>query len=307
MMTKLRKRRFDHFLIWGHGIAHQEEILEHIRGEPAFRILEIRRHAPRNIERFVREVYSFDYAPFEHLESKTRYLLDVPPEVVFVFIENLDVQDVVCGEGAFRHVECMRVKSVKEAIRDALNPRINGCRSEHHVVHASDNELQTHKMLQYLGIEGGIGGLRSGGHALLHQAPHHLAEFDCFSLRRIPMSKLACSLLRVDPASGSALSPEVRSIEASPHYQCLQGDPKAYADYYSQSPGLHQTDDHSAQNLQQLAVDFSYLEEPHEAAYIVVRYEAQSGHFIVMDGLHRAAILANQQAADVIVAVVDEA
>jgi hypothetical protein len=305
MMTMLRKRRFDYFLIWSHGIAQQKEILQYIRGEQAFRILEIRRHVPRNLERFVREVYSFDYAPFEHLKSKTRYLLDLPPEVVFIFIENLDVQDVVCGEETFRHVECVRVKSVKEAIRDALNPRIDGHRSEHHVVHASDSELQTHKMLQYLGFEGGIDGLRAGGHVLLHQAPHHLARFGCFSLRRIPMSKLACSLLRVDPASGSAAEHEVRGIDASPHYQCLQENLDSYADYYSQSPGIYQTDDHSAQNLKQLAVDFSYLKEPYETAYIVVRYEARSDRFIVMDGIHRAAILANQQATGVVVAVVD--
>jgi len=306
MKTRLRKRRFDYFLIWGHGLPHREAIVEHIRREPRLRILAMRRHVPRDLERFVREVYSCDYAPFEHLESKTRYLLDVPAEVEFIFVENEDVEDELCGEGAFRHVECMRIKRLKEAIRDDLNPRFQGMRSENHVVHASDNEHQTHAILQLLGFGAGIDHLRSGGHALLPHAPHHLANYRGFLLKKIPLAKLACRLLRVDRSAGGTPRHDVEAITASPHFRCLQGASQAYEDYYAQSPGVHQTDDHSVHNLRQLARDFCYLEAPHETAYIVTRYEPRSDRFIVMDGLHRAAVLASQQARDVVVAVVHD-
>jgi len=125
-------------------------------------------------------------------------------------------------------------------------------------------------------------------------------------LKKIPLAKLACRLLRVDGSVGAPPHHDVEAITASPHFRCLQGASQAYEDYYAQSPGVHQTDDHSVHNLRQLARDFCYLEAPHETAYIVTRYEPRSDRFIVMDGLHRAAVLASQQARDVVVAVVHD-
>lgn len=300
---RLKKSRFDYFLIWGHGIPHLEEILEAIRRERDLEILTILRHRPRNLGKFVRVVYSCDYAPFEHLESKTRYLLSVPAEAVFVFVRNRDVQDEICGDGAHRHLECMRIKALKESIRDAFNPRRESVRSEDHVVHASDNTLQTDRILKYLGYREGIEFLRSGGHSMLDQIPHHIPSMRSFAVRRITMSKLVCKLLKKNCDRDAPLRFEIRSINESPHFECLEGNSQIYDDYYERLRGLVLTDDHCAENLLRLAEQFEYLAPPHETAYILSRYVPESDQYLVIDGLHRASILASQGATDAIVAV----
>ena len=151
-----KKQRYDYFLIWGHGLPHQEQILEMIQADPALKIIDIRPFRPRDLPRFVNEIYSCDYAPREHLKAKTEYLLTLPiNDVVVIFVLNTDVQEVMRGEGAFRHPECDRIKRIKDAIRNRFNPRVDGKRSEWHVVHASDSEAQTSRLFRYLQFVGG--------------------------------------------------------------------------------------------------------------------------------------------------------
>lgn len=146
-----KKQRYDYFLIWGHGLPYLEQILQMIQGDATLKIIDVRRFRPRNLPRFVNEIYSCDYAPREHLKAKTEYLMTLPVnDVVVIFVLNTGVQEVMRGEGAFRHPECDRIKRLKDAIRNRFNPRIDGKRSEWHVVHASDSEAQTSRLYRYL-------------------------------------------------------------------------------------------------------------------------------------------------------------
>jgi hypothetical protein len=148
--------RYDYFLIWGNGLRYKNQIIDEIRKDNNFQIVKILHHKPKTIKKLVQAIYSYDYAPFWHLKSKTEYLLKTTPEVEFIFVKNIDPREDYVGEGDFRHVESQTVKHLKETIRDKYNERKDDRRTEEHVVHASDNQEQTDYILRYLGFNEGL-------------------------------------------------------------------------------------------------------------------------------------------------------
>ena len=148
--------RYDYFLIWGNGLKYRDQIINEIRKDSNFQIIKILHHKPKNIKELVQAIYSYDYAPFCHLKSKTEYLLKTAPEVDFIFVKNIDPREDYVGEGEFRHIESQNVKLLKERIRDNYNKRKDDRRTEEHVIHASDNQDQTDYILRYLGFNDGL-------------------------------------------------------------------------------------------------------------------------------------------------------
>ena len=142
---------------------------------------------------------------------------------------------------------------------------------------------------------------------MLDHIPHHIPCMRGFAVRRIPMSKLVCKLLKKNGDRDAPLSFEIRSIQESPHFACLEGNRRIYDDYYERFRGSVLTDDHCAENLLRLAEQFEYLASPHETAYILSSYIPESDRYLVMDGLHRASILASRGATDAVVAVASAA
>ena len=123
-MCYLRKKRYDYFLIWGNGMLYKEEILDIIRSKEFLKILRIMDYRPKSIARFIRTVYSYDYAPFQHLKAKTRYLLKTDPDVTLILVRNESPREIYRGQGAFRHIECERIKSMKQEIRNRFTPKL---------------------------------------------------------------------------------------------------------------------------------------------------------------------------------------
>lgn len=295
-----RGSRYDYILVWGHGIAYLEQILAMIRSHGAFSILRIQHHVPENIDVLVDAVYSFDYAPIEHLRGKILYLKQTPNEVYFIFLENLRPEEDYFGEGPYRHMESLALKTLKERIRDRFNPRLqDGRRSEDHVIHASDNQLQTDHILRYLGSTGS--GMFAPGHLAL-DAPYHLPQICDFTVRRVSLSALRCRLAFGNRSHHDALA--LGSIEMTPHFQALCGDAEPYRRYLEMFRGTALTDDHTVEKLLGLKGTFRYLAAPYQSGYIIVE-EAEPGHYLILDGLHRAALLKYQGVAEVNVAVID--
>ena len=152
----INKSRIDSILIWGHGIEYFNDILNDIRANKNFEIQKIQKHRPKSMKSFVKEMYSYDYAPFWHLKAKTKYLLKTPQEVCFIFIKNLNPNEDFLDEGSFRHKESLTLKKFKEELRDKYNPYENDKRTHNHVIHATDSQEQTEHMLYYLGYEEGV-------------------------------------------------------------------------------------------------------------------------------------------------------
>jgi len=282
----LRKERYDYFLVWGNGIPHKEEILGIIRSKEFIKILRIMDHRPKSIARFVRKVYSYDYAPFEHLKSKTRYLLNTEPVVILIFVCNKRPREMYRGEGAFRHIECELIKSVSEQIRDRFNPRKNGKRTEEHVLHVSDNESQVDHTLKVLGFKDGIELLKNVPNPIL-SSPYYLPKFKEFTIKHINSSQLHCNILR---GTRESYWKEAVEIEKTPHFAFLSGDTMFYKEYLARFLGGPLTSDYSIEKFRALSRNFAYLENSYATSYILVR-ESRPSRYIVSDGVHRVSIL----------------
>ncbi len=285
-MRYLLRHRLDYFLIWGNGMPHEEEILSAIRSADFLNILRIMRHRPKSIARFVRKVYSYDYAPFQHLRSKTRYLLKTDSCVELIFVRNEAPREISRGQGAFRHVECERIKNLKEEIRNRFNPRRNGKRTEEHVVHASDNESQVDRMLRVVGFKQGIGLLRNVPNPIL-SLPYYVPRFEAFAIRRVDSSQVYCNILR---GTRESYWKEAVQIEETPHYACLTGDTGLYEEYLSTFLGGPLTGDYSIDRLMALSRELAYLKGPYATCYIAAR-EFRPGQYLILDGVHRASVL----------------
>ena len=282
----LQKERYDYFLIWGNGISHKEEILDIIRSKPFIKTIKILNHKPKSIAKLVKTIYSYDYAPFQHLKSKTRYLLKTDPDVVFIFVHNQNVQEVYRGEGDFRHIECERITEIKREIRDKFNPRENGQRTEEHVIHTSDNESQVDHILKYLGNKKGADIFRNAPNPLL-SLPYYLGKFDKFSIQRINASQLYCNIVM---GNRKSYWKEVMPIEKTPQFLCLMGNTKPYQEYLSKFMGSLLTCDYSVENLMALSRNLRYLKDAYATAYILVK-EFEANKYIILDGVHRASVL----------------
>ena len=285
----LGRRRVDYLLIWGHGLAHEEEILEMVEETP-FQILDVLRHRPRSVRDLVRTVYSVDHANSHFLRAKTSFLLATPCEVVFVFFSNSEPEELLRGQGGYRHVECARVKALKTRICKRFNPRRADGEgpSKEDVVDTSDTGARTHDILHWLGEMRRLDGPKHRSFPFF-PVPHFLSNITEVTIRPVPLRGLGCKVVcgsrwdfRAVPAA----------IEDSPHFRALAtGNPAIYGDYARTFRGTALRGPCSERRFLALAEELNYLCPPWETSYVLVR-EAKAGAGLrVVDGLHRAAIL----------------
>lgn len=295
------RRRVDYVLIWGHGLDHEVGILDMLFDDSGFTPLHVLRYRPTDIRKLVRAIYSYDYAPFHHLESKTRYLTKTRPEVLFVFMENLAPQEYASGNGAFRHLECARIKALKTRIRERFNPRRADGKmpSEDHVIHASDNAAQSEHILRWLGRSGGVASLKPHAFPFFAVRPH-LPVPAHVDIHRVSLADLRCNILEGD--RWDYQTREV-GIEESPHFRALeQGDPATYATYLDRFRGTGLRDPYTVKRYLSLAGRLDYLAPPYQTGYVLLRKSGDGG-FRVVDGLHRAAILCHRGEATILGAI----
>jgi FkbM family methyltransferase len=285
------RSRLDYFLIWGHGIPHTNEIVDMIRREKDFRILAIHKKHVADIGKFVSQLYSCDVVPIEHLMAKTRYLLQTKPEIILVLAENQEPQERFNGEGAFRHIQCQRVKEIKEGIRNRFNPREDGKRTEDHVIHASDFESQTEHMLEILSLPPVSFYRRRPNREL--DVPYHLQPFENYTLQEVPIDSLYASIL------GQGVVP----ISQTPHYRYLLGEKECYEEYHAAHFGRELSDDHLPESFDRLAAKFDNNWRPEDGrkSFILAKKRSTQGYQI-LDGVHRAAILKLQNVKRVLIA-----
>ncbi len=227
-------------MIWGHGIKHKTEIINTIRDIEEFEIIKIVKKQISNIEDFVQNVYSCDTFPIQHLIAKTRYLLNTPPEIIFILIKNRKPKIAWRGDGEFKRCQCMLIKEVKEKIRDKFNPKENNQRTEHHVIHASDYESQVSHILTILQLND-ISYYKRTPHPEIN-APHHVDDFtDYFTVN-----------VKIDDLRANIIQKGLAKIEETPHYQYLLGNKKIYQDYYNENFGDKLTEDHAPEAFDRL-------------------------------------------------------
>ncbi len=276
-----RRARMDCFLIWGHGMPQWEDILGRIRARSVLEIIAIHRRPTGDMTKFVQDLYACDTVPFEHLRVKTRYLLTTPPEVIFILVRNHNTQEKIYGEGAFRHIQCALIKDVKEEVRNAWNPRVGGKRSEDHVIHATDYDSQVVHTLKVLGLPALEAYLRQPHSD--YDLPYHLGTAGYREVE-IPLDRVRARIL------GRGVVP----IEQTPHYRFVAGERAPYQDYYARHAGKELNDDHTAGAFDCLIKTFDYGRSGRNGKPGLLVVLRQGEHYLLLDGVHRAAILKHQ-------------
>jgi len=237
-----------------------------------------------NMKKFVFDLYGCDTVPIEHLHAKLRYLFDVPPLCMIVLVKNSMPEEVLVGEGAFRKVQCQRINRIKWNIREKFNPRINGVRSEHHVVHASDYEQQVDYLLRLLGYPEGIRRIDDSNDGLPFRKPFHIPKPTTFVFRRSGIDYLRASILCRD--SKERIYAHDTPIQNTPHFRALVEDAGLYLKYLQEFRFTYLKDDyswHRFYELSRLPTDAIRQLDP-------VLVTAEDGYFRILDGVHRAAI-----------------
>jgi hypothetical protein len=278
--------RVDCIVVWGHGIQYANEILNIIRNTEGLTILHIEKRIYKNIKNIINKIYAFDYAPLVHLKSKIKYLQSIEPVVMFIFLKNHYPDEDYYGEYTFRHIESNLIRKLKEDIRSQFNPREkSGVVSHEHVIHATDNELQTDSILKLIGYKDGLCKFREGDKYKIIKTPHYLEEPNYFTIENICYKKLYC---------GNAVSKnnthfvKIIKIQDSVQYLSLFNE-EIYHCYINKFRGTILRQDYNINRYFSLKKNFLYLNSVNSTNYIVVK-KYQKDSYIILDGLHRAAL-----------------
>ena len=276
--------RLDCFIIWGHGARHIDEIIKIIRDSDGVRIIHIDKYTTKNIRKFVKAVYSYDYAPIIHLKPKIKYLEKTPCQIYIILVENHDPKEDYFGEGKFRHIESLVIKRIKNKIREKFNPRnLKGQISEDHVVHATDNESQTDAILKLIGHRAGVKKFINKNKIIL--TPEYINEPDIFSIKKISFDKLLCR--NADSKDGKyfiKVTPLIDSVQ----YVSLSNI-QIYEQYLKNYLGTVLKKDYDVERFQKMKNNFKYLHGAYSEKFIVTT-QYNDDKYIILDGLHRAAL-----------------
>ncbi|EKO3996548.1 hypothetical protein DX883_12290 [Vibrio fluvialis] len=277
-MVRYKQVRVDCFLVWGHGMPNLKSIIDIISNDELFNIKLVYRKDVSNIKKFIKKIYSFDYAPWHHLKSKTKYLQKSPKTVCFIFVENLEPDPDYVDVGQFRHQECKNVKRIKNIIRDKFNPYNNGKITHEHVIHATDNQSQTLDMFQIAGFKKEEFNRIFGRETMF---PWFLPDVKKYEVKEVLTKELYCKNI----VNGVV---ETLSLDKSRQFLGLKEDVKIYQDYLDENIGIGLVSYYSTKKLLKLQEGFEYLKPGYDTQYIVVRNE--NNRLVIVDGLHRAAI-----------------
>lgn len=282
--------RFDFVMIWGNSVSDSPHICDMIREDPNFEIVRIVLIGINDMANFVEGIYGCDHVPIEHLRGKTRYLLQSPPYCMLVLIKNKNPEELYFGEGEFRHIQCAKVKILKEKIRNRFNPRfadpnkrilpLDAGVSHEHCVHASDYESQVDYVLSFLQMEPISWHRRNEN--LPFNVTWHVNVGDNYKKVNKRLLDLHANVMMED---GSTQNLE---IHKTPHYMYVKGNPQPYFKYVDDHLGRSLQEDHWPKKFDLLIENFDpeYKSENGKTSPIII-----SSTNRIVDGLHRAVIM----------------
>jgi len=215
----------DSFLIWGHGLQYVTEIMAILR--EYFDIMVIHKRYIADMPSFVSEVYSIEDFPIRHVQSKTKYLLQIPQEVILVLVKNSHVDKYTTGRGRFLKERCRYNQIPKNLIREKFNPKEG---RHNHIIHGTDNEAEVEHLLKLLNIGKDIAYYtRNEGTPF----PYHITQKP-YTEGVVPISGIR----------GYVLGLGIVGIEDTPQYQYAIGNKQPYIDYFYKYMGKDLQEDH---------------------------------------------------------------
>ncbi len=148
-----RTSRFDYFIICNNGLNFIDDIIALIRNTPGIAIFSATKHKSDNVADFIYRIYPGEPDSGNYLFDRTRYLLKGKTEVVMILIHNTKPEEKFFKETKFRHIQCEKIRFLKEFIRNLYNPKINGNGTGEHIIYASSCEENVEHVLKMLNLK----------------------------------------------------------------------------------------------------------------------------------------------------------
>lgn len=266
------RQRLDCFVVWQHGFPNIFNILDNIE-KSDFKILEIKKINTSDISKFLKLVYSHDYAPYIHLKSKLKYLKQAKNKYVYLIVVlNNNKEEFFKGEGSFKHIESHSMNSLKWDIRNEFNEKDSfGEISHNHVIHGTDSESQAVFLINKFKFN--IQKFNSFSSIF----PSHINQTSSFNVQRVSLDFLKSRI--INNKSSSLLH-----VSKTPHFMFLSKSSLTYEYYLAANLGLGIKRYHSPYKFRTL---FNKVSKSnfHNSDPIII-----SNDGTILDGNHRAAI-----------------
>ena len=272
-----------HLIIWGHGLEVREQILSVIEGTPGFDIQTVRQTNHRSATDLIAKAYAHDTSQIKHLTSKTLYLRQFEPKAFHVVVsKSRGPIKLEKFTGGWVPVD-EAIRDLKWSIRARFNPKNRDQSSGHdHVIHAADSHSQSVQTWQMFfgrtAVIADAGGVKSTFGLWI---PNHLKVGGTVCFQEVSPLELMASL---NTNSGVIQVP----VQETPHYQMLSTNTSSgYQSYIETFRGKELTDWYSVEKFKTLSQSLSSgVGNP-----ILVRDTSVTQRkFVILDGLHRAAI-----------------
>jgi hypothetical protein len=149
--------RYDYFNIWSSGLKFRDEIINMIRSEEKFEIVEMFDYRPPDLGEFVADLYIYDSIPKGHIHRKIGRITAEGPEMVILFVKHYD-PDLVSAPSMYLegviNWKSRFVSEFKTNIRKRFVPGDNMWAID--IFHGSDYEEQVDHLLKMLDRVDGI-------------------------------------------------------------------------------------------------------------------------------------------------------
>lgn len=186
--------RYDFFTICSNGFKNIDDILQILRSEKDIKIIYIRKYIAHNVRELITKLSACDTTSPQYTISKLEYLYKLPPEVINIFVENHNPQEIMVGTPPYREKQGQYITGIKNKIRNLYNPKHNNPKfhvlpldkgvSHEHVTHASNNEEQVDCFLNLLGYKEGISYLKKNDHGLPFDKPFYIPRPSQYSIKQ---------------------------------------------------------------------------------------------------------------------------
>lgn len=278
--------RYDILIIWGNGLNYIPSIIKEINSDLNFKIVRLKYYSFKDTQSFIKDVYSCDTVPWEHLIAKSNYLHSAPKKCMTLIVKNLHPQEKLVGHGKFQHIQCQNITNLKTRIRSKYNPKFPDVSkhiaplpkgvSHDHVIHATDYSSQTDYLLKYFNLNT-VGYYQRYDNFDYHIPWHLEVSASGIVEKDVNISDLKCNVL----------GKGIVKVQDSPHFKYVKGDKDDYLSYVSKNIGVTLQEDHFHQSFDHLISNFDLnYQEAEKKSCIIVNSDN-----IIQDGLHRCSIM----------------
>lgn len=302
-------------VVWPHGMQYLEHILMMVRETPGVHVLRIEHRQVASMGAFINLIYEKEIATIpQYIYSKTAYLQALGPAPRVVIVTIGDVLPISAKYGIEQPYQFMANKNtvdLKWALRAAFNPRNHEGVSHDHVIYITDSTHDTLHLLKAIGGQPLSFEEYTRSHTHFY-TPYWLPLPETYKRQLVALADLR---IRCAASAGHCVAGSIIPIIKSPHFGFVQDTSgsgndgnrgrDAYALYYERGAtnGVL-VDDHSVQAFKKLTKEFSVQRyggcfshpltpsSTLRGLLLVKKMKTQSSTYVLVDGAHRAALLA---------------